>query len=150
MKGENENNSEADISFTIEIPKVKNTTPLVKQCAKSVLTDVTNCWNSLYDTPFTKVLTQIPETNLRGKQAEAERKANIRKIHRTFKTKLQESWEKDDRDLFTHLGIRESKASYEANRSSMFSKFKKDAVKRTGQSKVMLVLFLLSKSVFML
>ena len=117
----------------MEIPNTKGDLPHLKVAAKSVLKSIDQEWNKLYDTPFTKVLTKIPSTNLKPKTSDSMRKKKLRKIHRNVKKAIENSWQADGKDMETLFGTRQSKATYVKQRSSLHFEKKSDAISRTSK-----------------
>nr|XP_047131932.1 uncharacterized protein LOC124810996 [Hydra vulgaris] len=103
----------------------------MKETCKSVLENINTSWNSLYDTPFLKVLSKLPSTNLVEKLSSADKKKKLRKSHRKLKATIENHWEKYSKDTNTLFGVRQSRSSYLKIRSSLHFESKKDAVKRT-------------------
>ena len=97
----------------------------MKESAKAVLKDVTTHWNKIYTTPFTKILTEIPECNITEKISNSERKKELRKIHKRVKESIETSWK--GTDTTTLYGTRQSKSRYEKHRASLFFETKAEA-----------------------
>lgn len=98
--------------FSIDVLRTKQDNKYIKESARAVLSDITNKWDEIYNTPFTKVLTKLPETNLQEKP-EVNKKRNMRKLYRNIKT---------TRSM--------DKATYTNVRSSLYFEPKQDTLSR--------------------
>ena len=76
----------------------------MQQSAKSTLDDISKQWNKVYNTPFTKIITKIPGSNLLEKKSSSEKKKHLRQIHQRVKTSIEESWSKEGKDTETLFG----------------------------------------------
>ena len=115
------------IHLTTTIPVGESTNSIMKESAMAVLTDVQNQWQKVYDTPFTKVLTKIPECNLKEKDSKSAQKKRLRTLHKNIKTAIETSWEENGKDTDTFFGTRQSMSRYSKQRSSLFFETKSKA-----------------------
>lgn len=105
-------------------PANKHTLSEMKEVAGSVLQNISNQWDEIFDTPFTKILPKLPDTNLREKESVAEKKRKLRKMHKNMKNAIETSWQKENLDVKTLFGTRQSKSSYMKSRASCILKKK--------------------------
>ena len=112
-------NKPSTVQIKLDIPIQKTKLPYMKVAAESILDSVNNEWDSIFDTPFTKVLSKIPSTNLTEKKTDAERKRNIRGIHRKIKRSIESTWSDNGKDFDAVFGTRQSKSSYIKTRSTL-------------------------------
>ena len=116
------------MSICTEIPITKP--EYMVESANTVLNDINRGWNKIFDTPFTKVLTKLPTTNLTEKLTENTKKKNLRAIHRKIKTSIEKTQVEDGRDVETFYGTRQTKSRYEKFRTSQYFETKASASTR--------------------
>ena len=119
------------IKFQSEIPITTPTLPYMKQTATSILKDINEHWLKIYETPFTKVLTKIPECKIMEKISSGDRKKRLRTMHKKVKDSIEKSWTSDGKDTNTFYGTRQSRSRYNKHRSSLFFESKA----KTNESK---------------
>lgn len=123
--------AEQDVHITI--PVSRNNLGVMKTAASSILTNVNEEWDKVYDIPFTQVLTKIPSIGLQEKEIDSQKKKNLRKVHKKIKTGVEKVWQNND--VVSYYGTRQSKASYMTSRAKLSFESKIDAVKRNKQPK---------------
>ena len=116
------------VTFQSKIPVTEKSLAYMKASAQSVLKDINKQWDKVYETPFTKVLTKIPECNIVKKSSSSEKKKHLRQIHRKVKRSIEKSWEEKDTDTF--YGTRQSKSRYCKQRTSLFFEKRSETIKR--------------------
>ena len=102
--------------------------------AENILKEVNSNWNKVFNTPFTKVLTKLPSTNLQEKPSDSSRKKKLRTIYRKTKQQIENSWKENNRDMKSLHGTRQSKSQYMKQRKSLY--MEKNIAKRGNSSLV--------------
>ena len=138
----NRNNTQTVSIINIPVPEKNQTKqPYILSAASTVLEDLNNSWETLYKTPFTKIIPKIPEACLTPRKSKNEKQKNLRKIHKKIKKNIEDSWTKENRDVSILYGTRQSGARYEKQRKGLF--FENTSSALTGGALSKLIIFII-------
>ena len=105
------------------------------QVAAGAFRELSETWEATYQTPFTEVIRKVPEAKLTPRKSKVEKQKSKRDIVRKCKKGLEGMWSKDNRDVETFYGTRQSGSAFDKQRSSLHLETRERAAKRAGKMK---------------
>ena len=103
------------------------------QVASTVLQELSETWESTFKTPLTEVIRKVPSVQLTPRKTKVEKQKEKRNIHRKCKKEIEAIWTKENRDVETFYGTRQSGSGLTKQRSSLNFETRQNALKRTGE-----------------
>ena len=136
-KKESTNNTCSTPKTHIEIPITEKKEPCyAAEAARSVLRELNQSFEGIYHQSFTSILPKLRSPKLTPRKSKIQKQHTLRKIHKNVKKSIEAAWCRENRDVETHYGTRQSGSRHSKQRSSLFFETKSKAVKRTSGVKI--------------